>query len=77
MEVRIPYVGFEPAVDLIPKGTLVRVSLARWWRPHDSPPDMEERCYLQLSGWYEVAAGAKSQRAEWQNATVDDDDLPF
>lgn len=47
---RFPYVGFEPKVDRIPAGTLIRVSLARWWKPEDS--DIDERCYLQLSGWY-------------------------
>jgi hypothetical protein len=46
----IAYVGAETAVDIIPPNTLVRLSLARWWSPEDS--DMEERCYLQLSGWY-------------------------
>ncbi len=44
----IPYVGFQTPVDSIPAGTLVRVSLARWWTPNED----EERCYLQLSGWY-------------------------
>ena len=47
---RFPYVGFEPIVQRIPSGTLMRVSLARWWKPEDS--DIKERCYLQLSGWY-------------------------
>lgn len=47
---RFPYVGFEPTVEVIPSGTLMRVSLARWWKPEDS--EMSERCYLQLSGWY-------------------------
>ena len=47
---RLPYVGFEPAIKIIPKETLVRVSLARWWKQPDV--DIEERCYLQLSGWY-------------------------
>lgn len=46
----ITYVGFQPPIDAIPAGTLVRVSLARWWTPEDA--DIEERCYLQLSGWY-------------------------
>lgn len=44
----IPFVGFQVPVDIIPAGTLVRVSLARWWSPGEDP----ERCYLQLSGWY-------------------------
>lgn len=46
------YVGVAPAVSTIPKGTLVRVSLASWWKPKDADPDFPERCYLQLSGWY-------------------------
>lgn len=44
----IPFVGFQEPVNKIPAGTLVRVSLARWWTPGED----EERCYLQLSGWY-------------------------
>jgi len=26
--------------------------LARWWKP-EGEGDVESRCYLQLSGWYE------------------------
>lgn len=48
----LAYVGEMVALKVIPAGTLVRVSLARWWRPSDAP-DAEERCYLQLSGWYQ------------------------
>jgi len=47
----ISYVGYEKHLATIPANTLVRVSLARWWKP-DNAPEMEERCYLQLSGWY-------------------------
>lgn len=47
---RFKYVGFENTMDKIPAGTLLRVSLARWWKPEET--DVEERCYLQLSGWY-------------------------
>ncbi|HEY0071672.1 MAG TPA: hypothetical protein VGE04_17030 [Chloroflexia bacterium] len=47
----LPYVGYAPAADLIPANTLVRLSLARWWKPEDAT-DVEARCYLQLSGWY-------------------------
>ncbi|MCK5342471.1 MAG: hypothetical protein KAR20_03655 [Candidatus Heimdallarchaeota archaeon] len=42
--------GYNEPVDTLPTGTLLRVSLARWWKPEDT--DVEERCYLQLSGWY-------------------------
>src|SRR5215510_8535711 len=52
-DIWITYVGFETPVDVLPHGTLLRVSLARWWQPEDAS-DWEERCYLQLSGWFEV-----------------------
>lgn len=45
------YVGYEAPIPSIRAGTLVRVSLARWWRPLDDP-DGEECCYAQVSGWY-------------------------
>lgn len=64
---KIPYVGFQEAADKIPSGTLIRVSLARWWKPDDS--DIEERCYLQLSGWYGYNPPKK--------ASSYTDDLPF
>jgi hypothetical protein len=47
----VSYVGLkEDPEQIIPENTLIRLSLADWW----SPPDLqvEERCYLQLSGWY-------------------------
>jgi len=44
-----PYVGVKPPIQTISVGTLVRVSLARWWTPSC---DFEKRCYMQLSGWY-------------------------
>lgn len=45
----IKFVGFQEPVEVIPVGTLMRVSLARWWQQDENT---EERCYLQLSGWY-------------------------
>lgn len=45
----IRYVGFAEPLPCIPAHTLLRVSLARWWKPEWAP---DERCYLQLSGWY-------------------------
>jgi hypothetical protein len=47
------YVGFEPPINTIKAGKKVRVSLAKWWHPKDTP-DMPDRCYLQLSGWYDT-----------------------
>jgi hypothetical protein len=48
----LSYVGTQEEVDVIEAGQLVRVSLARWWKPRDADPSFEERCYAQLSGWY-------------------------
>jgi len=45
------YVGFDEPPTHLAAGTLLRISLARWWQPEDAP-EIEERCYLQLSGWY-------------------------
>ena len=46
----VKYVGMEDSIESIPRGAIVRFSLARW---AEFPPGVdEERCYLQLSGWY-------------------------
>ena len=47
----LTFVGFQEPLEVIPAGTLLRVSLAHWWRPEDTP-DAEECCYAQLSGWF-------------------------
>ena len=59
-----PYVGFEKAVEIIPAGTLVRVSLARWWNTNGTT---EDRCSLQLSGWYDLKVTSNDES----------DNLPF
>jgi hypothetical protein len=45
------YVGLDSPIETIPAGSLVRVSLARWWSPPDDP-DAVDCCYAQISGWY-------------------------
>lgn len=45
------YVGTQEPIQMIPKGTLLRVSLARWW---SSNIDDDKKCFLQLSGWYNI-----------------------
>lgn len=50
---RLPYVGYQKAIETINAGTIIRYSLARWWKPKDASPDTIEKCFLQLSGWYE------------------------
>jgi hypothetical protein len=48
---RLKFVGFQPMPDELPAGTLLRVSLARWW---SYAADTEEKCFLQLSGYYDI-----------------------
>ncbi|CAN5559435.1 hypothetical protein BH24ACT20_BH24ACT20_07320 [soil metagenome] len=44
----LKYVGEPKPIELIPRETLVRVSLARWWIAGNHP----EACWLMMSGWY-------------------------
>src|SRR5690606_4859208 len=48
----LSYVGEPQPLPTLSAGTLLRVSLARWWKPENAEPAFEERCYLQLSGWF-------------------------
>jgi len=48
----LAYVGTAKPEPVIRSGTLVRVSLAKWWKPRDADDSLELRCYAQLSGWY-------------------------
>lgn len=49
-KVWLPYVGTADPIEIVRSPGLARVSLARWWKLAGS--DIEEKCYLQLSGWY-------------------------
>jgi hypothetical protein len=49
----ITFVGFQGPVSIIRQDSIVRLSLARWWCPKDSSPEEEEKCFLQLSGYFE------------------------
>jgi len=55
----LTFVGFQEPVEVIPAGTLLRVSLAHWWRPKDKPEE-ELRCHVQLSGWFPPEASCPS-----------------
>lgn len=59
----IKYKGLDEAVEVIPAGTLIRVSLARWksFEEGETP-----KCWLQLSGWYDLGIHSDEH-----------DDLPF
>ncbi len=56
----LTFVGFQDPLPEIAAGTLLRVSLAHWWRGDDSQVE-EMRCYVQLSGWFEPQA-SRAQR---------------
>ncbi|RKU20873.1 hypothetical protein C6499_23120 [Candidatus Poribacteria bacterium] len=47
----LTFSGFQKPLETIPAGTLIRVSLAGWWRPENTP-SIESRCYAQISGWF-------------------------
>lgn len=55
-DVTFAFVGFQAPPPEIPAGALVRISLARPWRPADQPEE-ELRCYAQVSGWLEAVDG--------------------
>jgi len=49
---RFAFAGTMAKEDEIEAGTLIRLSLAGWWRPPNADPDFPLRCYAQVSGWY-------------------------
>jgi ATP-dependent DNA helicase RecQ len=55
----LTFVGFQEPIPEIPAGALLRVSLAHRWRPADRPEE-EDRCFVQLSGWFFEGAAQKT-----------------
>ena len=53
--------GFQEPLKTIPADTLLRVSLAHWWRP-EGIPEVEERCYAQISGWFLEESKQETQK---------------
>jgi ATP-dependent DNA helicase RecQ len=47
----LTFIGFQEPPETLPTGSIVRVSLAHWWHPVEHP-EVEMRCYLQISGWF-------------------------
>ena len=66
----LTFVGFQESIETIPAGTLLRVSLAHRWHPKDQP-DVEERHYAQLSGWF------PEQETQEQRKPLDEVELPL
>ncbi len=46
---RLKYVGLEIPVERLHPGSVLHLSLARWWK---QPRVNEWRCFLMLSGWF-------------------------
>lgn len=68
------YVGTEENIpNSLSAGTLLRVSLARWWSDDEGT---EERCYLQLSGWYFTQ---QNDRPSWYDDIpgLTEEDIPY
>ena len=63
----ISFVGADEPLDTIEEGSLIRLSLAHWWKPEDS--DDEERCYLQLSGCL-IQGKSEGEKASIEPITV-------
>ncbi len=63
----LTFVGFQEPLEEIPTGTLLRVSLAHWWRP-DEMPEGEPRCYVQLSGWILPGVTDSFYSDEWEHS---------
>lgn len=55
----VKFKGLEEPIEIIPAGTLLRVSLARWKSFNEGE---EPKCWLQLSGWYDL--GEHSDEAD-------------
>jgi len=53
----LAYMGVQEPIEFVEAKCLVRVSLARWWKPEEAPDPIEERCYAQVSG---VLSAARS-----------------
>lgn len=47
VSMKAPYNGFDDPGLILPPGTLVSVSLARWWRPFGDDPAWD-KCHMQL-----------------------------
>lgn len=56
-KVTLSYTGTALAAHKIPAGSLVRISVARWWKP-ETTPWAEARCHLQVSGWFSQSDAA-------------------
>lgn len=72
----ITFVGFQEPVEVIEPGTILRVSLAHWWRP-DEMTDGEYRCYVQLSGWFMPGDTCASEDPPSKCLTSAATDLPM
>ena len=55
----LTYVGFQEPLEVIPAASLLRVSLAHWWKPREAPPEEEET-------YGEEALGAGSRALQEQ-----------
>ena len=75
----LPYVGHDTPLPMIPAGTLVRLSLARWWT-NPQAPEEGPGCSLQLSGWLGMPVDAQQiwpKNFPRPTSASSDDEIPF
>ncbi len=70
----LTFSGFQKSLETIPADTLVRVSLAHWWRP-DNTRHVELRCYAQISGWF-LEVEAEEERISLAETRPPQMDIP-
>ncbi|MCC6455731.1 MAG: DNA helicase RecQ [Caldilineaceae bacterium] len=68
----LAYRGLDAPESYLPAHTLVRLSLAQWWKA-DNAPEQAARCYLQLCGWFsDTKAGLEPVESPPPEYSVDD-----
>jgi hypothetical protein len=67
----IKYVGVEAPSEVIPVGSLVRVSLSRWF-PREDP-----KCWLQISGWYAEPRSTLGEPVSFRMPDVEADERDY
>ncbi|WP_305952600.1 dual OB domain-containing protein [Emticicia oligotrophica] len=60
----ISYVGYQNSIEIIPAGTILRVSLSRIFPSENSGITTPRGYYLQLSGWYSEVDKTTTQKVE-------------
>lgn len=69
----VPHVGYGPTPLVLPPGSIVSLSLTRWWAPPDTR-HIPERCYVQICDVVDVPAKPTAPVVHAEDALSD---VPF